>query len=110
MSDTTTNTTPTTTTKKKVKKKKFIEFQQRKFVNLSHKTSDAYIAVHVTNSRWDGYSIRLTDCGEKVTLHGNLTRVDSRKNALHKIDTITETLAELREHLVAEFKRQNLRY
>ncbi len=95
---------------KKPKKKvvRYREFHKRIFLNLPGKESDAYISVHLVNG-WDNYTISITDCNEKITLHGSLKKLKSRKNALHKIDGIIETLQEFRGHITDEFKRHNLR-
>jgi beta-xylosidase len=97
-------------TKKKKKKVRYKEFHKRQFLNLPNKESNAFIAVHMTNEKWNGYVIRITDCNERITLHGSLAQLKSRKNAIHKVDRLIETLHELREHMVAEFKRNNLKH
>lgn len=98
------------TPKPKKKSVRYRDFRKRQFLNLPDRESDAYISVHLKNDKWDGYSIRITDCNEKITLHGGLDKLKSRKNALHKVDALIETLQELREHMVSEFKRNNIRF
>lgn len=89
---------------------RFRELGARNFLNLGDRESDAFISVRVKNDKWDGYSIRITDCNDMVKLHGGLDKLKSRKNAMHKVDTLIDTLTELKEHLISEFKRNNLKY
>lgn len=100
------NTAP----KPQKEKVKYREFGKKAFLNLSDRESNAFISVFVKNHRWDGYAIRITDCNEKIKLHGSLKKAVHRKNALHKVDTLIETLTELREHMISEFNRHNLKH
>lgn len=97
---------------KKPRKKavRYREFGSRNFLNVSDRESDAFISVRVKNDKWDGYSIRITDCNDMIKLHGGLDKIKSRKNAIHKVDTLINTLTELKEHLISEFNRNNLKY
>ena len=101
-----------TVTKPKPKKKRIRhkEFHKRAFLNLPDKESNAFVSVRMTNEKWNGYVIRITDCNEKITLRGSHAQLENRKNALHKVDTLIETLQELRDHMASEFKRNNLKY
>jgi len=90
------------------KKIRFKHFYKRAFLNLPGKESNAYIAVRITNDKWESFEITITDCNEKINLHGTLHQIKSRKNALHKVDTLIYVLMEMKDHLVTEFKRQKL--
>lgn len=87
------------------------------FLNLADKDSPATISVQVQkcllNSRKYNsgqYIIRISDCGNQVELHGVVNSPESRKNALHKFDTLIKHLQAGRDHLESEFKRHKVKY
>lgn len=87
------------------------------FLNLPDKDSPALISVHIqkcllNSKKYNSgqFLIRLTDCSRAVELHGVLNSVQSRKNALNKFDTLINELQKGKDHLLAEFKKNNVKY
>jgi len=95
------------------KKKHVKPFNKRNFLNLEGKESNALISTLVTadvdDANWK-YQITIADCNDNVELHGSLGNKNSRKNALHKVDTLISNLSKLRDHLVSEFEKKGLKY
>ena len=92
-------------------------FREVTFLNMENKDAPSTASIHVKpvnlNARGyssDDYNIRVSDCSEIIVLHGSLRAMGSRRNALHKMDTLIELLKKGREHLVEEFDRLGVRY
>ncbi len=83
-------------------------YYHRAFLNLQGKESNAYISVGMKPDDWDGYTIKITDCEEQILLHGSLNKKESRTNAMHKIDTLIESLNLLKAEMEKEFTRLNV--
>ena len=96
--------------KKRKKKVNFAPYSRIEYLNLPDKSSNSFIGVNISYARYDGYSIDIADCNEKIHLHGGLTGVSSRKNALGKFDKLIEILTEARNHIESELKKNKLRY
>lgn len=101
----------------KAKVKKIITpFEELKFLNIPEKDSTALVAVRVreeisgSKKYEDNYEIKITDCSNTVTLHGNLKNPESRKNSLNKFDSLIEVLTNARNHIEKELKEKNLRF
>lgn len=79
-------------------------------LNMLGKGSGAYISCEVgNNGPNNGYNIIVSDCHSKSELHGSLNRVDSRQNAIHKIDTLINSLIKTRNHIVAEAQSKGMK-
>lgn len=103
--------TPTTKVIKKKKPLKWKSFNQREFLNLPNKSSAAYISARVSSEKYqDDYEIIITDCNNTIRLHGNLKSLESRKNAINKINTLEDTLAKMRNHLIQEFAMKDVNF
>lgn len=98
------------------RKKIITPFEELKFLNIPEKDSTALVAVRIrgevsgTKRYEDNYEIKITDCSNTVTLHGNLKNPESRKNSLNKFDSLIEVLTNARNHIEKELKEKNLRF
>ncbi|WP_233860873.1 hypothetical protein [Tenacibaculum piscium] len=104
-------------TKVKEKSKQIEIYRDIELLNIPEKTTGAYVSVLAigTLNKVDiyaesEYSIKIADCNNRICLHGTLNNPTSRKNAIAKIDTIQKVLTDFREHLVSQFKEQNVRF
>ena len=88
------------------KKKQVKPYSKIKLLNIPEYDGGAYIATKVHRS---SFEIHITDCENKVQLHGGLRNMEQRKNALFKIDTAIQELIDLRNHLTDEFKSNGMR-
>ncbi len=110
-------TPATKKTKVKEKAKQIEVYRNIELLNIPEKTTGAYISVLAKGAlnKVDYYAdseyiITITDCNNRIRLHGCLNNPTSRKNAITKIDTIRQVLSDFREHLVSQFKAQNVRF
>ena len=89
------------------------KFNKRRFLNLENKESNAYISVRTSDEDLSSayqYQIVITDCNDKIELHGSLDKRSSRKNAIFKIDSLIDSLTALKSHLLSEFEKRKLKY
>lgn len=92
-----------------------IIFSKREFLNLPGHHSMANIVADITKyrgdeekgERWINIHLGIADCNRTITLAIDYEDVEERKNALHKVDTLINTLTEFREALNKELKYQN---
>lgn len=94
-------------TKKKIN---FTPYSRIEYLNLPDRSSPTSLGVNISYGKHPGFSIEICDCGNRMQIHGNIRSVSARKNALHKFDKMIEVLAEARDHLEAELKKNKLRY
>ncbi|MCF2874035.1 MULTISPECIES: hypothetical protein [unclassified Tenacibaculum] len=102
----------------KQKTKKVESYRKIELLNIPEKTTGAYISVYTggklaQNAAWNTkgkYEIKISDCERSILLHGSITSLESRKNAIHKIDSLVEVLSGLKDHLVMQFKENNVRF
>lgn len=114
----TTETIAATTAKPRRKQKpKFKLFTQRSFLNIIP-SSPACIIVELehhsyTNPSDDAngdYSIKINDCQNRVTLHGNLNNPEKRRNAIFKLNMLIEHCTMLRNKIIEDCIKHNLKY
>ena len=104
--------------KRKKRTDKFTEpYRSVKYLNVIEKDSPATVSVHIqkcllNSKRYNSgqYIIRINDCGERIELHGVVNSPDSRRNALHKFNTLIDELQKGRDHLESEFKKAGVQY
>ena len=95
--------------------KKIKTYREIQLLNLPEKTTGSYIAVYANGSLNKGsnqskYEIKISDCINNTLLHGKLDNPKSRKNAIAKIDGLVNVLNKFKDHLVNEFKENNVRF
>lgn len=91
-------------------------FSKREFLNLPGHHSMANIVASITNEReeniekgerWIDIHLGIADCNRTISLAIDYYSKEDRDNALHKVDTLINTLTEFREALEKELKYQN---
>ncbi len=98
------------TAQKKKQTRKIKPFRTIKHVNMIGKGSGAYISCGVSGSgSQNSYAIVIADCGQQVELHGSLGTIDSRRNALYKINILIDELTNMKNHIITESKRVGLK-
>ena len=97
------------------KDKNEVIFSKREFLNLPGHHSMANIVASITKyrdedvekgQRWIDIHLGIADCNRTITLSIDYDGEEDRKNALHKVDTLIDTLTEFREALEKELKYQ----
>ena len=94
----------------------------RKFLNRPGHNAGAYVLAAVEDSTnlekdrslfepWADITLVLSDCSRVVGFDFSLETADERRNSLHKIDALMETLSRFREavHQEADLARQRQR-
>jgi hypothetical protein len=85
----------------------------RKFLNRPGHHGGAYVLAEVEDSThlemdrnelqsWVNITLVLSDCSRMVSYDFNLETASERKNSLHKIDLLVETLSRFREAMYQE--------
>lgn len=69
------------------------DFIVRDFLNLNDNCEGAIINGRVTRT---GYYIKITDCNRMINLHARFGDESDKKNAIHKLDTIINTLSKMK--------------
>lgn len=91
-------------------------FSKREFLNLPGHHSMANIVTSITKerdddvekgNRWVDIHLGIADCSRTISLVIDYYTKEDRQNALHKVDTMINTLTEFREALEKELKYQN---
>lgn len=90
-------------------------FSKREFLNLPGHHSMANIVTDIRKysgneekgERWIEIHVGIADCDRKITLAFDYENEEDRKNSLHKVDTLINTLTEFREALEKELKYQS---
>ena len=91
-------------------------FSKREFLNLPGHHSMANIVASITKdrdddiekgNRWVDIHLGVADCSRTISLAFDYYTKEDRDNALHKVDTMINTLTEFREALEKELKYQN---
>ncbi len=100
----------------KTTKKILTPFSKIELLNLPEKETSAHIAVHCRGnltsrdySKKAKYEIKIADCNSHIFLHGSLNNTLSRKNGLHKINTLIQTLTEFKDHIIDQMEQKNVR-